>query len=146
MNHRALEMRLQDLEDRLVILHEKIQEAKKAEAERSVIGDLMMKYTAVEAQMGEIRAWQKADEKDPKYGTQVRVNGMWRPRLPVFGSVDEALEAMNSPDGGFGATTRAIAAARAWRAERDAQETVYALDGRSPLLPEDERKPFNTTL
>ena len=146
MRHRVLEMRLQDLEDKLLVLVEQIEEAKKGGAAKQVIGELMMKYSIVEARMDEVRLWQKMDEDNPKYGTQVRVDGSWRPKLPTFGSVEKALEVMKNPQEWYGTSTRAVVAARAYRAEGDAQETVNALDGRSPLLPESERKPFNTTL
>lgn len=146
MRHRPLEMRLQDLEDQLVMLHEQIQAAKRDEVGKDVIGELMLKYTAVEARMDENRLWQKADEESPKYGTQIRVAGVWQPKLPVFGSVEKALEVMKDPEGHYGASARAVVAARAWRAHTDAQETANTLNGRSPLLPPEERKPFNTTL
>ena len=87
-----------------------------------------------------------ADEKGAKYGMSVRVNGMWRPKLPEVGSVEKALEAMNSPDGGFGHSAMAVKAAREFRSSEDAQNCVRSLDGRSPIIPEKERKPFNTTL
>ena len=146
MRHRALELRLQELELRKVFLEGQIDDAKASDAEKSAIGELMIQYADASGRMDEIRQWQKEAETDPKYGTQVRADGMWRPRLPEFGSIELALEAMNSPDGGFGVSPAAVKAAREFRAQEDAQETVKALDGRSPLIPEGERKPFNTTL
>ena len=113
--------------------------------EKPVIAELMLKYPDVEARMDEIHLWEKAEEQNPRYGTQIRVNGMWRPKLPEFGSLERALEAMNSPTGG-GHSAAAVRAAREFRSSEDARETVRSLDGRSPLVPEEERKPFNTTL
>src|SRR3989304_2027689 len=120
-------------------------ETRASGAEKTAIAELMLKYTDVEARMDEIRLWEKAEEENPRYGTQVRVNGMWRPKLPEFGSLERALEAMNSPTGG-GHSAAAVKAAREFRSSEDARETVRSLDGRSPLVPEEERKPFNTTL
>jgi uncharacterized coiled-coil protein SlyX len=146
MRHRALELRLQELELRQVFLKQQIDEAKTSGAEKSAIGELMTQYVDVSARMDEIRQWQKTDAESPKYGTQVRVDGMWRPKLPVFGSMEKALESLTSPDGGFGLSPSAVRAARERQTQGDTQEAIRALDGRSPLLPEDERKPFNTTI
>ena len=146
MRHRDLELRLQELEFRQIFLEQQIDEAKAADADKSSIAELMIQYADVSARKDEIRQWQIADEADPKYGTQMRVDGMWRPKLPEFGSIEKALECMNSPDGGFGLQPAAVRAAREALAQNDNQEVIRALDGRSPLLPEGERKPFNTTL
>src|SRR3972149_3236867 len=100
MRHRAFELRLQELEMQLEFLVKQINEARTSGAEKTAIAELMLKYTDVEARMDEIRLWEKAEEENPRYGTQVRVNGMWRPKLPEFGSLERALEAMNSPTGG----------------------------------------------
>jgi len=146
MRHRDFELRLQGLELRQVFLEKQIDEAKASGAEKSAIGELMVQYADVSARMDEIRQWQNEENSDPKYGSQVRVDGMWRPRLPEFGSINKALEAMNSPDGGHGLSPAAVKAAREYQERGDVQEVIRALDGRSPLLPEGERKPFNTTL
>jgi hypothetical protein len=123
-----------------------IKEAEAAGTTKATLAELMLQYNDVCARMDEIRQWQKADEASPKYGTQVRVNGAWRPKLPEAGSIEKALAAMNSPDGGLGHSAAAVRAAREFRAGKDAQTTVRSLDGRSPIVPEAERKPFNTTL
>jgi len=146
MRHRALELRLQELELRQVFLEGQIDEAKASGAEKGVIGELMTQYVDVSARKDEILQWQKEDSASPKYGTQVRVDGMWRPKLPEFGSMEKALEALASPSGGKGWSASAVRAARERQTQGDTQEVIRALDGRSPLLPEDERKPFVTTL
>lgn len=146
MKHRDLEIRLQELEQQQAMLKTQIDEAKAGEADKSMIGELMTKWVDVTARMNEIGLWQEADAKNPGYGIQIRVDGMWRPKLPEFGSIEVAIAAMQSPDGGSGLTQNEIWAARAFRAAEDAQETVKSLDGRSPFIPEEERKKFNTTL
>ncbi len=146
MNDQARKFRLQELEAERQFLVTQIEDAKKECQDRAIIAEKMLKYTDLEARIDEINLWTVADEKSARYGTQIRVNGMWQPKLPVYGSVEEALEAMNSPDGGFGHSAGAVRAAREMRAKEDYQGCVWSLDGRSPLIPEDERKPFNITL
>jgi hypothetical protein len=146
MKYRALELRLEDLQTQAEVLVKRIDEAKESGQDRSVIGELMLEYAGVNARMNEILLWKKMEEANPKYGTQVRVDGMWRPKLPEFGSIERALEAMHSPTGSGIHSAAAVRAAREFRATEDARNTVIALDGRSPLIPEGERKPFNTTL
>ena len=145
MNHRTLEMRLQELELKQAHLEKGIDEAKASGADKEVIGKLVMEYVDISARKSEILQWQEETAKDPKYGSHMRINGMWHPKLPMFGSVEKALEAMHSPAGWF-PNADAVKAAREFNARTDVQGMLRALDGRSPLLPEEERKPFNTTI
>lgn len=145
MRHRALQQRLEDLQVQEEILVKQIDTAKETQ-EKSAVGELMLQYAALKARQDEVSLWMAAEESSPKYGTQVRTDGMWRPKLPEFGSIDKALEAMNSPTGGGIHSVAAMLSAREFRTVEDTREAVRALDGRSPLMPENERKPFNTTL
>ena len=146
MKDHALDVRLADLQQEADILVQKIDAAKADGQDKSAVGELMLKYAGIRGRVDEIHAWKEVAEKGARYGTQVRVDGVWRPKLPVFGSIEKALEAMNSPTGGGIHSAAAVKAAREFRAAEDALNAARAVEGRSPLLSEAERKPFNTTL
>jgi len=146
MRPQALVLRLADLEVQEEILAKKIDSAKAEEQDKAIIGEMMLEYAGIKARQDEILQWQKSAEADPRYGTPVRVNGMWRPKLPEFGSIEKALEVMSAPNGTCPHTVDGVYAAREHLTVESATEAVRAMNGRSPLIPEDERRPFNTTL
>jgi hypothetical protein len=67
---------------------------------------------------------------------------MHRPKLPVFESKQQREAALNNRAGTLtGLKESDVRRAREFRAKEDAEVSIKNMDGRSPYITEEERKP-----
>jgi hypothetical protein len=91
----------------------------------------------------ELRQWGRELDLDPGYGKLIRcTDGMHRPKLPVFESKQQREAALNNRAGTLtGLKESDVRRAREFRAREDAEVSIKNMDGRSPYITEEERKP-----
>lgn len=100
---------------------------------------------------GEIRGlklWSREIDLDPGYGKLMRcTDGVHRPKMPVFVDAEERAAALDNRAGTTtGLSESDVRRAREFRAKEDGEISIRNMDGRSPYIPEDERKPPRGTL
>jgi len=90
----------------------------------------------------ELRQWGREIDLDPGYGKLIRcADGIHRPKLPVFESKEERTVALENRAGTTtGLSESDVRRAREFRAREDAEISIKSMDGRSPYVPEEERK------
>lgn len=90
----------------------------------------------------ELRQWSRELDLDPGYGKLILgKDNIHRPKLPTFSSVAERTEALTNREGTLtGLSGDDVKRAREFRAREDAEVSIKNMDGRSPYIPEEERK------
>ena len=91
----------------------------------------------------ELKQWSRELELDPRYGKLIRhSDGMLRPKLPVFERKKDVEAALENRAGTLtGLSEQDVLRAREWLAKEDAEVSIRNMDGRSPYIPDEERKP-----
>jgi hypothetical protein len=143
MNRRSVELRLENLRFERADVAEKIKRAQDAGMGGADLANAMLKLSVLDGRVMEREEELEAEKTSPRYGDPIRVNGMWSTRVPLVGSVEEAnkllaLRGTESP--------QRVWAGREFREKEATQSTVSAMDGRSPHIPPEERKPGSNTL
>ena len=144
MDQRRLEMRIGYLMRVVAELeHKKSKMTEVADMRRvedSVLG--------LQGGIKELKQWSKELDLDPGYGKLIRcADGVHRPKLPVFASKEERGAALDNREGTLtGLSESDVRRAREFRAREDAEISIKNMDGRSPYIPEGERKPARGTL
>jgi len=90
----------------------------------------------------ELQQWSRELDLDPGYGKLILgKDNIHRPKLPTFSSVAERTEALTNREGTLtGLSGADVKRAREFRAREDAEVSIKNMDGRSPYIPEEERK------
>ena len=98
--------------------------------------------------ISELKQWSREIDLDPGYGKLMRcTDGIHRPKMPVFADAEERAAALDNRAGTTtGLSESDIRRAREFRAKEDGEVSIRNMDGRSPYIPEDERKPPRGTL
>jgi len=96
----------------------------------------------------ELKQWSREIDLDPGYGKLMRcADGKHRPKLPMFESKEERGIALDNRAGTLSGLSEAdVRRAREFRAKEDAEISIKNMDGRSPYIPEEERKQPRGTL
>jgi hypothetical protein len=91
----------------------------------------------------ELRQWGRELDLDPGYGKLIRcADGIHRPKLPVFKDKEQRSAALSNRAGTLtGLSESDVRRAREFRAKEDAETSIVNMDGRSPYISEEERKP-----
>lgn len=91
----------------------------------------------------ELKQWIREIDQDPGYGKLIRyADGTRKPKLPVFESREERAAALENRAGTTTGLSEAdVRRAREYRSREDGEISIRNMDGRSPYIPEDERKP-----
>jgi hypothetical protein len=102
----------------------------------------------VQGGISELKQWSREIDLDPGYGKLMRCSdGIRRPKMPVFVDAEERAAAMDNRAGTTtGLSESDVRRAREFRAKEDGEVSIRNMDGRSPYIPEDERKPPRGTL
>jgi hypothetical protein len=102
----------------------------------------------IQGGISELKQWSREIDLDPGYGKLLRcADGVHRPKMPVFVDAEERAAAMDNRAGTTtGLSESDIRRAREFRAKEDGEVSIRNMDGRSPYIPEDERKPPRGTL
>ena len=138
MDQRRLELRVLYLR-RLI----KELELQKAEAsEVALIRRVEDRILWLQGGIEELKQWSRELDLDPGYGKLVLgTDRIHRPKLPTFTTAAERTEALTNREGTLtGLSGADVKRAREFRAREDAEVSIKNMDGRSPYIPEEERK------
>ena len=102
----------------------------------------------VQGGIGELKQWSREIDLDPGYGKLMRCSdGIHRPKMPVFVNAEERASALDNRAGTTtGLSESDVRRAREFRAKEDGEVSILNMDGRSPYIAEEERKPPRGTL
>ena len=102
----------------------------------------------IQGGISELKQWSREIDLDPGYGKLMRCSdGVHRPKMPVFVNAEERAAALDNRAGTTtGLSESDVRRAREFRAKEDGEVSIRNMDGRSPYIPEDERKPPRGTL
>ena len=101
----------------------------------------------VQGGISELKQWSREIDLDPGYGKLMRCSdGVHRPKMPVFMNAEERAAALDNRAGTATLSESDIRRAREFRAKEDGEVSIRNMDGRSPYIPEEERKPPRGTL
>ena len=144
MDQRRIELRIVYLKQQIDALD--IQKAALSEVSqiRRIEDDILGKQGAI----AELKQWGREIDLDPGYGKLVRcVDGVHRPKLPVFESREERAAATDNMEGTTaGMSASDVLRAREQNARDGAEVSIRNMDGRSPYVSEDERSAPRGTL
>ena len=144
MDQRRLELRIAYLKRQISELtHQKSKETEVVLIRRVEDGIL-----EIQGGIKELKQWAREIDLDPGYGKLIRcADGVRRPKLPVFESVEQRVAALANRAGTLtGLSESDVKRAREFRAREDAEISIRNMDGRSPYIPEEERGPPRGTL
>jgi hypothetical protein len=90
----------------------------------------------------ELKQWSRELDLDPGYGMLILdKDNIHRPKLPTFTTAAERTQALtNRTETLTGMSEVDVRRAREFRAREDAEVSLKNMDGRSPYIPEEERK------
>ena len=144
MDQRRLELRIVYLKRQISELtHRKSKETEVVQIRR--VEDSILE---IQGGIKELKQWAREIDLDPGYGKLIRcADGIRRPKLPVFESVEQRVAALANRAGTLtGLSESDVKRAREFRAREDAEVSIKNMDGRSPYIPEGERGPPRGTL
>lgn len=140
---REFQVRMQMLDMDRYRIEQQYKIAKAQGAPNSVLLFIIKERAYIQGRLDECKAYVETSvEAEPRYGEVHRVDGVLVPKLPTFGSPEAIEEALRTREGTPEYKPKEIAAAREWRHRHDAQEQARLMDGHSPFVPEEERKPM----
>ena len=144
MDQRRLEMRMDYLMRTVAELKHKKSKMTEVADMRRIEDDIL----GLQGGIKELKQWSRELDLDPGYGKLMRcTDGKHRPKLPVFRSKEERGAALDNRKGTLtGLSESDVRRAREFRAREDAEISIKNMDGRSPYIPEEERKPPRGTL
>ena len=144
MDQRRLELRILYLKRNIF----KLENTKSKLSEVADIRRIEDAILGIQGGINELKQWSREIDLDPGYGKLIRfADGTRGPKLPTFVSVEERTMALENRAGtNTGLSEAGVRRAREFRAKEDAEVTIRNMDGRSPYIPEDERKPPRGTL
>ena len=144
MDQRRLEMRIGYLMQTIAELEHKKSKMTEVADMRRVEDDVL----EFQGGIRELKQWSREIDIDPGYGKLMRcADGVHRPKLPVFKSKEERGIALNNRAGTLtGLSESDVRRSRESRAREDAEISIRNMDGRSPYISEEERKPPRGTL
>ena len=143
MDQRRLELRITYLKRGIAKLEYNKPNLSEVAEIRRVDDDIL----SLQGGISELRQWSREIDLDPGYGKLLRcADGIHRPKLPIFVSVEERTAALDNRAGTGTLSESDIRRAREFRAKEDAEISIRNMDGRSPHIPEEERKQPRGTL
>ena len=144
MDQRRLELRIMYLKRRI----SKIENTKATLTEVADMRRLDDAILEIQGGISELKQWGREIDLDPGYGKLMRcTDGIHRPKMPVFVSAEERASALDNRAGTTtGLSESDVRRAREFRAKEDGEISILNMDGRSPYIPESERKPPRGTL
>jgi len=144
MDQRRLELRINFLKRQIATMeHERTKMADVSKIRRAE-DDIL----ELQGGIKELKQWSREIDLDPGYGQLMRcADGVRRPKLPVFESKEQRHVALNNRAGTLtGLSESDVRRARESRAREDGQTSIRNMDGRSPYIPAEERKPPKGTV
>ena len=144
MDQRRLELRINFLKRQIATMeHERTKMADVSKIRRAE-DDIL----ELQGGIKELKQWSREIDLDPGYGQLMRrADGVRRPKLPVFESKEQRDVALNNRAGTLTGLSEAdVRRARESRAREDGQTSIRNMDGRSPYIPAEERKPPKGTV
>jgi len=144
MDQRRLELRISFLKRQIATReHERTKMADVSKIRR--VEDAILE---LQGGIKELKQWSREIDLDPGYGQLIRcADGIRRPKLPVFESREQRHAALNNRAGTLTGLSEAdVRRARESRAREDGQVSIRNMDGRSPYIPAEERKPPKGTV
>ena len=144
MDQRRLELRINFLKRQIATMeHERTKMADVSKIRR-VEDDIL----GLQGGIKELKQWAREIDLDPGYGQLIRcADGIRKPKLPVFESREQRAVALNNRAGTLtGLSEVDVRRARESRAREDGQVSIRNMDGRSPYIPAEERKPPKGTV
>ena len=138
MDQRRLELRIFYLKHQIAELeHKRTKMSEVAEIRR--IEDIIL---GLQGGIKELKQWSREIDLDPGYGKLIRhADGVRRPKLPVFEDKQQRAAALENRAGTLtGMSESDVRRAREFRAKEDAEMSIRNMDGRSPYIPEEERR------
>ncbi len=144
MDQRRLELRINFLERQIATMEHKRTKMADVSNIRRVEDDIL----ELQGGIKELKQWSREIDLDPGYGQLIRcADGVRRPKLPVFESREQRHAALNNREGTLTGLSEAdVRRARESRAREDGQVSIRNMDGRSPYIPAEERKPPKGTV
>ena len=144
MDQRRLELRIMYIKRRISIMEFSKSELSDVADIRRIEDGILLAQGGI----SELKQWSREIDLDPGYGKLMRCSdGIHRPKMPVFVSAEERAAAMDNRAGTTtGLSESDVRRAREFRAKEDGEVSIRNMDGRSPYIPEDERKPPRGTL
>jgi len=144
MDQRRLELRIMYLKRHI----SKLENTKATLSEVVDIRRIEDSILQIQGGISELKQWGREMDLDPGYGKLIRfADGTRGPKLPTFASAEERTIALENREGTLtGLSGPDVRRAREFRAREDAEVSIRSMDGRSPYIPEDERKPPRGTL
>jgi len=144
MDQRRIELRIMYLKRHI----SKLENTKATMSEVVDIRRIEDVILGIQGGISELKQWSREIDLDPGYGKLMRCSdGNRRPKLPVFVSAEMRASALENRAGTTTGLSEAdVRRAREFRAREDAEVSIRSMDGRSPYIPEEERKPPRGTL
>ncbi len=144
MDQRRLELRIMYIKRRISIMEFSKSELSDVADIRRIEDGILLAQGGI----SELKQWSREIDLDPGYGKLMRCSdGIHRPKMPVFVDAEERASAMDNRAGTTtGLSESDVRRAREFRAKEDGEVSIRNMDGRSPYIPEDERKPPRGTL
>lgn len=138
MDQRRLELRILYLRRAIAVL----ERDKRAMSEVAEIRRAEDAILGIQGGVSELLQWSREIDLDPGYGKLILgKDNIHRPKLPTFTTVAERTEALTNREGTLtGLSGADVKRAREFRAREDAEVSIKNMDGRSPYIPEEERK------
>ena len=138
MDQRRLELRIKYLKE--LVSAFVLKKAKLSEV--SQIRRLEDEILSLQGGITELKQWAREIDQDPGYGKLIRhADGVRRPKLPVFEDKQQRAAALENRAGTLtGMSESDVRRAREFRAKEDAEMSIRNMDGRSPYIPEEERR------
>ena len=144
MDQRRLELRMRYLKRAIAELEYEKSKLSEVAQIRRIEDDVL----EIQGGIRELKQWSREIDLDPGYGKLIRcADGKHRPKLPMFESKEERGIALDNRAGTLSGLSEAdVRRAREFRAKEDAEISIKNMDGRSPYIPEEERKQPRGTL
>lgn len=143
MDQRRIELRIIYLKRQIAVMdHEKTKATDVGQIRR--YEDSVLK---TQGAIAELKQWTRELDLDPGYGKLIRSgDGSRKIKLPMFESREERAAALENRAGTATLSESDIRRAREFRAREDGEVSVRNMDGRSPYVSEEERKPPRGTI
>jgi len=138
MDQRRLELRVMYLRRAIAVL----ERDKSAMSEVAEIRRAEDAILGIQGGVSELLQWSRELDLDPGYGKLILgKDNIHRPKLPTFTTAVERTEAFTNREGTLtGLSGADVKRAREFRAREDGEVSIRNMDGRSPYIPEEERK------
>lgn len=138
MDQRRLELRVMYLR-RLI---KELELQKKGLSEVAMMRRIEDRILWLQGGIEELKQWSRELDLDPGYGKLILgKDNIHRPKLPTFTTAAERTQALaNRTETLTGMSEVDVRRAREFRAREDAEVSIKNMDGRSPYIPEEERK------